>query len=247
MICRTLWKDICLRRSDLFVQHIDLTRDSSSCSSTMMLRGKVCLQPLAGVGATTHITGRCTILQTGFSIQPQVGCSFHTSTLSRREEKRKEIDSEDTAHSFPSPSVKGQKRNRLITTPSFPPPSFPKSFGANQVVPLDDELQTRLDKILNNFPGPIRFSFAYGSGVFSQSEAGPEHAKKPATKEGKKMVDVVMAVSHPEHWHALNRARNKVHYSMVARLMGSLGVGFIQKLGAGLWYHPYIKLDDEVS
>lgn len=113
-------------------------------------------------------------------------------------------------------------------------------------MPLDSELDHRLSKILSQFPEPIRFAFAYGSGVFAQHEAGPEHAAKPTTKTGKKMIDVVMAVTHPQHWHAINMQRNKKHYSWIARAIGGWGVGIVQPLGAGLWYHPYVKLDDEL-
>lgn len=111
---------------------------------------------------------------------------------------------------------------------------------------MDYEMSQRLEKIMAAFPQPIRFAFAYGSGVFPQSEAGPEHAAKPKTKEGKKMIDLVMAVTHPEHWHGINMGQNGKHYSWMARLMGSLGVGLLQPLGAGLWYHPYVRIGDEL-
>lgn len=92
----------------------------------------------------------------------------------------------------------------------------------------------------------MRFAFAYGSGVFSQTEAGPEHSKRPATKDGKKMIDFIMAVTHPHHWHSLNMAQHPKHYSMLSRLLGSIGIGLVQKRGAKIWYNPYIKLEDEL-
>lgn len=114
------------------------------------------------------------------------------------------------------------------------------------MVPLDDGMRLRLEKILTTFPQPLRFAFAYGSGVFPQSEAGPEHSSKPESKSGKKMIDLVIAVTHPQHWHGMNMTQNKKHYSTISRLMGSIGVGYIQNIGAGLWYNPYIKIEDEI-
>jgi translocator assembly and maintenance protein 41 len=107
-------------------------------------------------------------------------------------------------------------------------------------------MKARLDRILETFPQPLRCAFAYGSGVFPQSEAGPEHTKKPESKSGRKMIDLVLAVNHPAHWHGINMAENKKHYSTMARFIGSIGVEYIQKVGAGLWYNPYIKIEDEI-
>lgn len=167
--------------------------------------------------------------------------SFHTSTKIYSRQQKCLPSSSRCISSSSQP-----KDARYIKTPSFPPPSFPKSFGANQVVPLDYEMTKRLDAIMKSFPEPIRFAFAYGSGVFPQSQAGPEHSAKPTTKEGKKMIDLVMAVNHPQHWHGINMKQNAKHYSWIAKLLGSLGIGFIQSLGAGLWYHPYIRIEDEL-
>ncbi|KAN0062817.1 Mitochondrial translocator assembly and maintenance protein 41 [Thecaphora frezii] len=131
-------------------------------------------------------------------------------------------------------------------TPSFPPPSFPAVFGANQILPLDPGVQRRLDSVLHSFHAPIRFAFAYGSGVFSQSQAGPEHSKKPSTRDGRKMVDFIFAVTHPKHWHALNMAQNPRHYSLLSRLLGSSLAAYVQRRGAGLWYHPYVTIHHEL-
>ncbi|KAJ1597495.1 hypothetical protein NDA14_001817 [Ustilago hordei] len=133
-----------------------------------------------------------------------------------------------------------------VSATRFPPPSLPPSFGSNQLVPVSDETNRRLHNVLACFDAPVRFAFAYGSGVFSQTEAGPEHAKRPATKDGKKMVDFIMAVTHPQHWHSINMAQHPNHYSMLSRLLGSVGIGLVQERGAKIWYNPYVKLDDEL-
>lgn len=128
---------------------------------------------------------------------------------------------------------------------SFPPPSFPAAFGENQLVPLPASVVSRLASLHSSFRAPLRFAFAYGSGVFAQ-HAGPEHSRRPEGPKGK-MVDIVMAVAHPEHWHAVNMQQHPGHYSRVARLLGSGMMARVQRLGAGIWYNPYVKVGDEVS
>ncbi|PWN96314.1 Mmp37-domain-containing protein [Tilletiopsis washingtonensis] len=130
------------------------------------------------------------------------------------------------------------------TDAKFPPPSFPAAFGENQLVPLPSSVVERLKLLHDSFRAPLRFAFAYGSGVFAQ-HAGPEHSRRPEGPKGK-MVDIVMAVAHPEHWHAVNMAQHPSHYSRVARLLGSGMMARVQKMGAGLWYNPYVKVGDEL-
>lgn len=61
------------------------------------------------------------------------------------------------------------------------------------------------------------------------------------------MIDLVLAVTHPEHWHAVNMGDHRKHYSLLSRIMGSIGVSLLQKRGAGLWYNPYVQMDEEVG
>ncbi|KAE8250194.1 hypothetical protein A4X13_0g4908 [Tilletia indica] len=134
--------------------------------------------------------------------------------------------------------------------------SFPPSFGSNQVLPLETDMITRLNGLLSSFllypPTPIQFAFAYGSGVFPQVQAGPEHAVRPLasrTEPSKgKMVDLVLAVNHPQHWHAMNMQHFPQHYSRMARLVGAGSLlNKIQNAGAGVWYHPYVQLNGELA
>lgn len=152
-------------------------------------------------------------------------------------------------------------------TPLFPPKDFPPSFGSNQLMAVPPSVQRRLSAILGEFRAPVRFAFAYGSGVFPQRAAGPEHSKRPAISpspsegegegdapashggspagEPRKMIDLVLAVSHPEHWHGLNRAQFPGHYSTMSRskLLGAeFLTGYVQRAGAGLWYMPYVRM-----
>lgn len=113
---------------------------------------------------------------------------------------------------------------------------LPQSFGINQhaaAVSLftaeDPQLQRDLEAIVQDFKAPIRYAFAYGSGVFKQK--GYSEKEKP-------MLDFVFAVSHPNHWHSINIAQNKDHYSFIARMFGSNVVSILQnKVGAGVWFN----------
>jgi len=51
---------------------------------------------------------------------------------------------------------------------------LPQYFGANQHMSIDDTLKEKLRSILWKFNAPIRYAFAYGSGVFQQANADPK-------------------------------------------------------------------------
>jgi hypothetical protein len=46
---------------------------------------------------------------------------------------------------------------------------LPASFGRNQIIPVEEDIRKELEAIVGTFKAPIRYAFAYGSGVFSQS------------------------------------------------------------------------------
>ncbi|KAJ2701954.1 Mitochondrial translocator assembly and maintenance protein 41 [Coemansia sp. IMI 203386] len=97
-----------------------------------------------------------------------------------------------------------------------------------------DEIKNELQSVLKQFVAPIRYAFAYGSGVYKQ--AGYGEASKP-------MVDLIFGVSHPDHWHALNISQNRSHYSFMGTL-GSHAVSYVQdRLGAGVYYNPFIEIN----
>ncbi|KAJ1725713.1 Mitochondrial translocator assembly and maintenance protein 41 [Coemansia erecta] len=114
------------------------------------------------------------------------------------------------------------------------------SLTAEEGIKLDemraaqDEIKNELNGVLRQFMAPIRYAFAYGSGVYKQ--AGYGTASKP-------MVDLIFAVSHPDHWHALNISQNRSHYSMMGAL-GSNAVSYVQeRMGAGVYYNPYVEIN----
>ncbi|KAK9466152.1 mitochondrial matrix Mmp37 [Lipomyces arxii] len=110
---------------------------------------------------------------------------------------------------------------------------LPEHFGVNQHIPIDDDVKERLRQTLWMFKAPIRYAFAYGSGVFSQ---GQTYARKP-------QVDLIFGVSYSQHWHSLNMAQYPEHYSSL-RWLGSGAVSFVQdRIGAGVYFNPYIELN----
>jgi hypothetical protein len=54
---------------------------------------------------------------------------------------------------------------------------LPTNFGANQHISIDDALKEKLRSVLWRFNAPIRYAFAYGSGVFQQANADANNVR----------------------------------------------------------------------
>jgi translocator assembly and maintenance protein 41 len=127
-----------------------------------------------------------------------------------------------------------------------------KNFGANQHMVINEEFKEALRQILWQFRAPIRYAFAYGSGVFTQTSApsgpGQTHPAPPQAiqkvQQGKgKMIDFIFGVSHSQHWHSLNLHEHRDHYSAMGHL-GSYAVTQLQeKWGAGVYFNPYVTVN----
>ncbi|MCJ1357126.1 MAG: Mitochondrial translocator assembly and maintenance protein 41 [Icmadophila ericetorum] len=127
-------------------------------------------------------------------------------------------------------------------------------FGVNQHMIINEEFKEALRQILWQFRAPIRYAFAYGSGVFPQTATSPAtspsklHTKPdPAistVQGGKgKMIDFIFGVSYTQHWHSLNLQQHRDHYSAVGSL-GSYVVSRIQdNWGAGVYFNPYVTVN----
>jgi len=132
------------------------------------------------------------------------------------------------------------------------------NFGVNQHMVINDEFKEALRQILWQFRAPIRYAFAYGSGVFPQSKPTAAsgttssvtsiHQKAPlavikAQGGQPKMIDFIFGVSYTQHWHSLNLQQHRSHYSA----LGSLGSGAVSnvqdKWGAGVYFNPYITVN----
>lgn len=131
-------------------------------------------------------------------------------------------------------------------------------FGYNQHIKINEDFKESLRQVLWQFRAPIRYAFAYGSGVFGQkssssSTAGeslsphpnPPKAVEDWQKGGAKIIDFVFGVSHTQHWHSLNLQQNPHHYSGLRHMPFSSGlVSWMQDgWGAGLYYNPYITVN----
>lgn len=132
------------------------------------------------------------------------------------------------------------------------------NFGVNQHILINAEFKEALRQILWQFRAPIRYAFAYGSGVFPQSknsgripteaELRAIHPKAPAAvqraQDGTpKMIDFIFGVTFTQHWHSLNLNQHRDHYSF----LGSLGSGAVSAVqdrwGAGVYFNPYVVVN----
>lgn len=135
-----------------------------------------------------------------------------------------------TSRLNPSPRRTEQSRNPYL-------PHLPPTFGKNQFLPVADSTRTLLESIVSRFNAPIRYAFAYGSGVFEQD--GYSSAKKP-------MIDFIFAVNHSSHWHSINMSQFPGHYPLYSRALGSDFVSRIQEISPGLWFNAYVPMNDVV-
>lgn len=126
-----------------------------------------------------------------------------------------------------------------------------KDFGVNQHMLINQEFKEALRQILWQFRAPIRYAFAYGSGVFTQtgaSSAASTHPSAPAAiknmQQGSgKMIDFIFGVSYSQHWHSLNLGQHRDHYSGLGSL-GSYMVSQVQdRFGAGVYFNTHITVN----
>lgn len=127
-------------------------------------------------------------------------------------------------------------------------------FGTNQHIRINEDFKESLRQILWQFRAPIRYAFAYGSGVFSQSSGSTDpdalspHPHPPEAvvkwqQNGGKIIDFIFGVSFTQHWHSINLAENRHHYSSL-RFLGSYPISKIQdSWGAGVYFNPYITVN----
>ena len=148
------------------------------------------------------------------------------------------------SHLIPAPRPSNSSRSRTQTHSSNPHrfqalPQLPHNFGANQLLSVPTTTRHLLESIVAQFDAPIRYAFAYGSGVFEQDGYLSNAPDRP-------MLDFMFAVSHPSHWHSINLARNPSHYALHARLFGSDFISRMQDLGPGVWFNPYVTINGTV-
>jgi len=112
-------------------------------------------------------------------------------------------------------------------------PHLPPTFGRNQLLSVPNSTRALLESIVADFDAPIRYAFAYGSGVFEQD--GYENEK------GAPMLDFIFAVTYPAHFHSINMSQHPSHYAMHARTLGSSFVTRVQEFEPGVWFNACVK------
>ena len=96
-----------------------------------------------------------------------------------------------------------------------------------------------LQSIVEDFNAPIRYAFAYGSGVFEQDGYQTEKGAPP-------MLDFMFAMTHPAHFHSINMAQHPSYYAMYARTFGSSFVTRVEEFGPGIWFNAFVKAQGRV-
>ena len=117
-------------------------------------------------------------------------------------------------------------------------PHLPPTFGQNQLLSVPNSTRALLESIVADFDAPIRYAFAYGSGVFEQD--GYE------SERGAPMLDFIFAVTHPAHFHSINMSQHPSHYAMYARTLGSSFVARVEEFGPGVWFNAFVKAKGRV-
>ena len=119
---------------------------------------------------------------------------------------------------------------------------------------INNEFKEALRQILWQFRAPIRYAFAYGSGVFPQSDSGsatnsaslhphPSAAISTVQKGGGKMIDFIFGVSYTQHWHSLNLHQHRDHYSAAGYLRSYLVSRIQDNWGAGVYFNPFVTVN----
>ncbi|THH31480.1 hypothetical protein EUX98_g2703 [Antrodiella citrinella] len=118
-------------------------------------------------------------------------------------------------------------------------PTLPPSFGRNQILPVADSTRALLESIVAQFNAPIRYAFAYGSGVFEQDgyQAMSKASQEPP------MLDFLFAVTHAQHWHSINMSQYPGHYPLYARALGSSFVSRVEEVNPGVWFNAFVPMN----
>ena len=151
---------------------------------------------------------------------------------------------------LPPPGTRPATRTRLNPAPRpvHPRPrqalpQLPPSFGRNQILPVADSTRALLESIVEQFHAPIRYAFAYGSGVFEQDG----YATSNPTAKGGPMLDFMFAVTHASHWHSINMNQFPGHYPLYTRMLGSDFVARVEDVSPGVWFNAYVQMNGVVS
>ncbi|KAL9136294.1 MAG: hypothetical protein Q9175_002500 [Cornicularia normoerica] len=229
-------------------------------------------------GSKRQINSSLGLVRVGWQYRTPRGIHLHYqrlastgSGITSSDTPTSKSESSSASGSSSSPSSSGPTPNpsqKLSTRPSDLPPDWDENpnydvqafkdlpsanFGVNQHIVINDEFKEALRQILWKFRAPIRYAFAYGSGVFPQTSSSSPGPSKPhpnpspaistVQKGNGKMIDFIFGVSYTQHWHSMNLQQHRDHYSAV----GSLGSAFVSRIqdqwGAGVYFNPYVTVN----
>ncbi|GAB7366250.1 hypothetical protein MBLNU230_g7808t1 [Neophaeotheca triangularis] len=212
------------------------------------------------VGAHSFLLG-----QAAWHYRPTALRRHLSSTTSRTQEKNDTFNTSYPTSSQSSESTAADSSHQTLPPdwdddPDYNITAFSqlphRFFGYNQHIKVNEEFKESLRQILWQFRAPIRYAFAYGSGVFSQKLSDsadgssvlsphphPPKAVEDWQKGGHKIIDFIFGVSHTQHWHSLNLTQHPEHYSGLKYLpYSSAAISKIQdNFGAGVYFNPYIN------
>lgn len=100
---------------------------------------------------------------------------------------------------------------------------------------VTNEMVPFFNRILKKFPQQITYSFAYGSGVFKQSNTNTNL---------KKMIDIIICVENPSHFHRDNIILNPKHYSSLKLLGHQFITGVQDQWDARVYFNALVPLED---
>ncbi|KAJ3554574.1 hypothetical protein NP233_g12392 [Leucocoprinus birnbaumii] len=189
------------------------------------------------------------------SSNPSSSSSSSSSSASNSPNTNAKPRSYPHPHPRPAPSASSSSTSSLYIQSHRHPdgrkanshlPRLPPTFGRNQLLPVADSTRALLESIVAKFNAPIRYAFAYGSGVFEQD--GYLSTKDGMTTATGKapMVDFMFAVTHPEHFHYMNMQQYPAHYPLHARVFGSSYIAKVEDLGPGVWFNAFVPMNGVV-
>lgn len=174
----------------------------------------------------------------------------------------KSVSASSKVHKSEGSSTANSSIDDWETNPNFNIQDFSElphsNFGVNQHIIINAEFKEALRQIPWQFRAPVRYAFAYGSGVFPQSkpdghvasaaEIARVHPKAPpavqkAQSGTPKMIDFIFGVTFTQHWHSLNLNQHRDHYSALGSL-GSGAVSYVQdRMGAGVYFNTHVTVN----
>lgn len=94
---------------------------------------------------------------------------------------------------------------------------LPKSFGRNQMIKVPEQIQRDLEDVMSSFKAPIRYAFAYGSGVFQQK--GYTNEVRSAVCVLPKTSESYMCLPDAEYDHRTHRTNRCSTLSLPSRTL----------------------------